>query len=382
MNEPKIMSKIDWTTIMYYDVCLLNLFDLFGLDNSIAEDEFVNNAYENNQGWDKTIVINYSDVRFEIGIDDFYNSTTETIFTHIFKKIRVDFSGKTLDILRNNGLDVDHDFINSDFISNNGYYAYNITRMDFAFDFIDYKPEFFEKFYNHLQYLDNNRFDTVRCKGTCKPMNFSIRTGGGQRTIYLGSTSGNKLLRMYDKRLQYIRYDGSIIQPLPENIGHCNSWYRMELQTRRKECGIGLDLGSNGLEVDNCLRFIFEHYAMVDENGKVLDFIKDFYNIDGLPPIIHNLSLLYKMQIVDRCNNFVKGTALKSIVTLIAYYGLDGFVEQLNNVLHKHYHGNRRSDAAFRRSLFMQLHELQQETDIHKLNLLYESDGYYIERGV
>lgn len=122
---------------------------------------------------------------------------------------------------------------------------------------------------------------------------YSYRSGD-QRTVYLGTTRSNKLLRIYDKLLQYQKR-GVIVKPLPEVFAESGdidvtSWYRIELQTRRVVCH-DLLFGCEH-DLSRVLGYIFEKYRVKDLNGYCLDFILELFDWDKLPPIVSNKNFI------------------------------------------------------------------------------------------
>lgn len=122
----------------------------------------------------------------------------------VCKKIRLDISGTDLDYLRQFMLP-DTEFTNSDFWGENQK-DYNVTRSDFAFDFVNYKPEFLDSVLNWIKdqerggELSKNEF-RLRV-GRSSGIQYSYRCGCGQKTLYLGSPRGDKMVRIYDKLLE------------------------------------------------------------------------------------------------------------------------------------------------------------------------------------
>ncbi len=114
-----------------------------------------------------------------------------------------------------------------------------VTRCDFAFDYVNYEGNEFERLRKIIadadfddKYSNNGRLYT----GVNNGIAFSYR-GGKERTIYLGGTAADRMLRIYDKKFQLCKDgiwdDSSIPKVIKEKEVTIESWYRVELQCRR-----------------------------------------------------------------------------------------------------------------------------------------------------
>lgn len=95
-------------------------------------------------------------------------------------------------------------------------------------------PEFLECCLKHLSDCRHSYLTRVPIMNTQGGNKYSVRIGD-QTTIYLGATTSDKLLRIYDKKAQYTK-DGLWKEnnPYMDN-DDCKSWFRIELQTRQKK---------------------------------------------------------------------------------------------------------------------------------------------------
>lgn len=141
--------------------------------------------------------------------------------------------------------------------------------------FVNYEkcPDFVEKlldWFYKTEYDSNYRTSSggLNCGRPNAPIKYSLRSGD-QHTIYLGTTRSNRLVRIYNKLMQYQK-NGVIVKPLPfpENMD-VKSWFRIEFQTRKVEASKYL-FGFNRFE--DILKIIFNDYLIRDKQGNPLIF--------------------------------------------------------------------------------------------------------------
>ena len=92
--------------------------------------------------------------------------------------------------------------------------------------------------------------------------------------------------------LQYQK-NGVLVKPLPEAFkdeGEVTSWFRIELQTRRKSATEFL-FGTDG-DLKRVLRTVFDNYKFIDRSGRVLPFIENLYDWEKIPAIIQNANFV------------------------------------------------------------------------------------------
>lgn len=390
MANSLIMARLDWFTIMYYDVTLRNCFEILQLDDHILDDELLASSYERSMGWDTNQVFVFNNIQFSIDLD-VYRNAGDKVFDQLCSSVRIDISGKGLDYLRSIGIDVDTTYTHEEYWGRFNHFAsdqplsYKITRCDFAFDFFNYKPEFIRNLDAYLHECTCNGLSSVMISGAKGPLKYSVRTGGDQFTVYFGGTGGDRLLRIYDKKLQYFNRDGSPRQSLPAcfselGLDQIDSWFRIELQTRRKFSAILFSIGEGGFELQNVLRNVFDHYTLVDKNREVLPFFKDFFDFEALPPVTVGNCKFYGIggTVLERSEEYTKKQFIRTYVTMVAYYGVQGFVDLINKELRRRYTSDDYSSRQFCKVLFRQIAMLREEEKLSKVNLIADFEGYYI----
>lgn len=277
-NDGKIYTKIDWLTVMFFDCSLNDVLRWIHLEDCV--DEFIAGVYEQSRGYDEVFRFVYNYVLLETSKFNYYGSSDDvSIFNVVVPKIRLDLSGSALDYLRSLGLDMDTYRLVRPELPEGG--SYHVTRCDWAFDLINYKPEFLDRLIDHIQ-THKLKTDRIPLASTHGAIGFKLALGG-QKTVYLGSSQSDKLLRVYDKRLQFTnRSTGTYVKDNPYD--NPDSWIRIEWQTRNKYANnLALSVSPSGEYNDfkKILKCIFEHYAFADGrmyNKYVQRSVVDFWN--------------------------------------------------------------------------------------------------------
>lgn len=323
-SDSGVYPKIDWLTLMFHD-CTLNDV-LFYLNQSDYLYDFVGSMYEK-AGIQDNFVFVFNYIRVEIAKFYFYQQSPDTpVFDFVVPSIRVDLSGKALDYLRS----CDWDFYMLRLVPTD--LSFHVTRCDWAFDFVDYKADFMDRFIDHLQthQLPSGRIPLISTHGAVK---YSLKLGS-EKTVYLGATKSDKLLRIYDKRMQYVDSDTGIWkEEIP--FDDPSSWFRIELQTRNQTAHGLLMPGVNGVYrcYDDILKYIFESYAFADgvsESRNCARTVVDFWN-DLFPwqevsaKIIQNANYVQPKPYEEKLKNYVDRIVVPKIIEYIHKFGVDEF---------------------------------------------------------
>ena len=269
-----------------------------------------------------------------------------------FPRIKIDFSGMGLDWYRELlGYSVE-DVLRvpkADF---------HPTRCDFAVDFVDELPEVYADLRKYLHDLDEQGVRRVCCDGLRGGIKYELKSGD-QSTIYLGGTSGDMLLRIYDKRLEYTDQFGAwkVIPP----YGDCKSWIRYELQCRREAAQTMLyhpvtDSSGNAVYNDKGVlycedetltqwalsnfRTMIKRYSFRDmslsiehKDAVILPFWQKLLSLfDGKVPIIQISHFVEFVSAMDRAEKNVLRYS-NSIIAYVAKYKVEGLILLLQRCL-------------------------------------------------
>nr|DAF67429.1 MAG TPA: REPLICATION INITIATION PROTEIN [Inoviridae sp.] len=389
-----VYAKLDWYTVMLYNTSISKIMHKLRIDTEMYE-ELLDSAFERSYGFVSNAVFSVHGIAIELKWDDYIGIAGDQtldddgrragLFETEFAKMRVDISGCGLDYLRDVSPDIVVGFTDPLFWSDDPALA-KVTRSDFAFDFVNYKPGFVDKFICWIQDAERSGFMSQKSSrlsiGSNGGVQYSYRCGD-QKTIYLGSTRGDKLLRIYDKLLQYQK-NGVIIKPLPEVFsgeGDVTSWYRIELQTRRKRADEYL-YGING-DLTRVLRVLFDRYLVRDRDGMPLEFLLDLYNWGDLPPIIQNAKYDQSPPVLAQAHAYVTGQAFRSIFIVLARYGAHAFVDMINRRARQMYAGRSTSAVMGHIGLNRRIAQMceEEKLDLKDLAGLYkDSNLYYIKK--
>ncbi len=223
-----IFPKIDYVSVIFNDCSFYDVLSWIGLQNSVIE--FSLGQYEVVRGLSTEFVFSYNGVHLSSSDIGYYIDSSIIdlrIFEIPIRKIKLELSGSALDYLRSIDIDIDEIVYTKPFLPEAG--AYHFTRVDFAYDFINYCPTFMSEF---RRYIDENILPTGRipCAGVNGGFEANYKIGK-EFTIYIGSNKSKRLLRCYDKKLQFIdRESGTYIKSNPYN--NPDSWFRIEWQLR------------------------------------------------------------------------------------------------------------------------------------------------------
>lgn len=254
-SEGKIYSKLDYLTAVFEDCSLSDVLNWLGLGDCVVD--FLTGFYERCRGYDQRFIFNYNGCILETSSFHYYGDQMEVdFFDVVLPKIRLDLSGKALDFLRSINIEIDKLAR-----ENPAAFAplhYHFTRADFAFDFVNYKPGFVDKL---IEFVSVNRLPSMRIPvlHLSSGISCTVRTGK-EKTVYLGTPQSDRLLRVYDKRMEHIDLATGVYKK-SNPFNDPESWYRIEWQTRNT---FAAGLLASDLEDKHILKQIFERYAFAE----------------------------------------------------------------------------------------------------------------------
>lgn len=260
-GEKGIVPKIDWFSIMLSEISIVDLFCWLQIPEAIDFDDAVlNNFYQMSMGYDERLFFSWNGIAISFSLFDVKDIPLDTNFFELqVPRVKLDLSGSGLDYLRLQGINID-DFLRN--IQSYDYFQnpYSITRCDFAFDFVNWQPHFLDKCfeYVHNHHTNSNR---LCCVGITSSLAYTERHGKDE-TLYIGSPTSDKLLRIYDKKLQYIdRETGAYIKP--NFYSNPDSWIRVEWQLRNRKA-VEILFGDG--DFFSIYKKVYEAYPFADLN--------------------------------------------------------------------------------------------------------------------
>lgn len=252
-----IFCKVDWVTMIFTDCCMMDVLKWLHLEKCISD--FIRNMFEVSRGYSDVVKFVYNGIVLETNKFSFYGDQPEDVFDVVVPKLRLELSGSGLDFLRSLGVEMNVYRFNRPNLPEGS--SYHFSRIDFAYDFIDYQPTFLDELIEHCNkhQLPSGRVPLASTHGAIK---CKIVTGD-RKVCYLGSEQSDKFLRVYDKRLQCInRVTGTYVKSNP--YGNPDSWIRVEWQLRNlKAHDLALD---DTQDFKTILKHIFDSYSMADGN--------------------------------------------------------------------------------------------------------------------
>lgn len=382
-----IYAKLDWYSVVLYNYSVNDILKRLSIYDEIFE-ELTASGYERSQGFTSVFVFSYAGISIELRFDDYLSTNPDSLFATPFKKIRLDISGSGLDYLRFFMIP-DVSFTDPSFWGENQK-DYNITRSDFAFDFVNYKEYFLDNVLGWIKDEERcgklSKSDSRLRVGRKSGIQYSYRCGSGQETLYLGSPRGDKMVRIYDKLLEQT-VNGVFKHgrdPRFDKEEVIDSWFRIELQSRRK-CATQYLFGCYG-DISTVLRCIFDDYLIRDENGMPLPCMVDLYQWDSLPEI-HKITDFIQLRttVIERSHSYITGQAFRSCVLYLLRYGVSSFIDELNLCIMKCSFNSSSSDirrfVAFRNNLARMCLEEGLTVDDLPGRMKNDSDLYFINGG-
>lgn len=287
-----IFCSVDWYSAIFTDCSVSDVLTWIGLDPVVWSDEFFVHQHERTVCFDENIVFMYENISVEVRQAFFYGHEIElSIFDKVVPRIRLNVSGQGLEFLRQQGIDVDTVLRDETKLMP----GQHITRADFAFDFVNYHGELLDDL---ISYIDHNRTDSDRLCVVNYPsaLRYSVRRGS-EKTCYIGSPQSDKLLRIYDKKLQFTDPTGKIyIKEDPYEKP--DSWIRIEWQLRN-EWAHRICYALENKQYLAILKEIYKLYRFADlstpaHRREAATFWDDLYNWQEISSIIQNKSFSKK----------------------------------------------------------------------------------------
>lgn len=399
-----IYHKIDALSVVFENCSMIDVLNTFGLIELISPDflQIFGSRYLTSFGYNSDLRLNFDGIGLQVhtkecmdafGIRDM--DLLEMIdpyefFSKSLAYIRLDMMGQALDYVRSMGVKID-ELVFKPLPGLREGSAYHFTRVDFAYDLINYAPDFIKlcKAACELYQSSQRRISVAGIKSGVTYKSSS----GSEDILYLGKGAGDRCLRIYDKKLQFENakkytpefcnyYDIDSVtgeKVMPE------SWIRIELQTRREHICHGLLYGENASFL-SIFRFIYDTYAIREGQGlyqPVCEFWHDLFNWDEIPVIIQNAKYVNEYNDpVARAKKYVEEIALIPLLTTISSMGFKAFIlyiqeiykrMQLSTIAHE-----RRRASRVVTNLLLSNHSVLPE-HIYNRNGVYEIRKDYLD---
>lgn len=296
-NAYGIYTKIDYFVCIFNDMSLNDLINAVNLPLGEPMREMIFHRGRAHGNLQSRMAFALNGIRFEVPVfecgaltffapGEEYKDLVDSFFEISFSEIRLEISGSGLDYLRTIGRDVDS-IVRCEFLDPNGFrYNYHVTRVDFAFDFVNYMPNLTHDLQALCAAYGNPETSRVPT-GVGGGLKYQCRTGR-ERSVYLGAPSSPLLLRVYDKLFQYQSAHAMSRCPYDE----CSSWHRVELQARRDQAEALLYCDSERrLDFLDVFKFIYDKFAIMKgaKSKTVSEVWQSMFEWEKIPRIIQNL---------------------------------------------------------------------------------------------
>lgn len=343
-DKQAIFCLIDWLTVVYNDCTLREILKNYNItDLSDDFEDAWSHRYFHSKGYAIDPCLNLRGINIQFHFDDmlqFWDQDlfSDSLFDTPFSYIRVDCSGSALQQIRDSGLSIDEEIWIPFSVSG----SYHVTRCDFAYDLINYCPEFLDQTILLCQecgsapsFGSGLNLPVANCG---RPMQASLKLSGREKTLYIGGSRSARKLRIYDKLLEYSSKHKNVEIPYKGDYP-VESWIRIELQTRNHISdnllyGYGEPAFCGSFQC--VFRYIYDSFGIRD--GKHLDQVSEtwqkLFDWKLIPSIIQNLhSVQIEVDSYQKSKNVCMNFAFSSIVHLISRIGISDFYNMLNERL-------------------------------------------------
>lgn len=346
----RIVPLLDYFSHIFNNCTLRDVAEWLNIPDALPD--FLNNAFSVPTARMMYFCYRYNHVKFFVPflsiqkVKMSVDIESQEIFDLVFEEVKIDISGDGLNWLRVKYREIGMAETPDEYLRKlpdikRKNTETHITRCDIAFDLIDYNRAFLDDCVAYVQVLQEMGVSRIATGGV-GGMKAEVHSGTDQKTLYLGTTQSDNMLRIYDKKLQYTDVrSGTWKKPCPYG-DDVKSWIRIELQLRNKQAHSVL-YGSSDLTFNEwaftVFKFIYQRFAFMDKDydltyrsgGKVEKFWSALYEWDKLPSLIQNINCIQPVTPMrERVKNYVEEIAYTSNFSYIAVNGVSGFVDMLN----------------------------------------------------
>ena len=329
---PGIYPRFDWYTAMWHDCTIDQIYAFYEItqefDGSILLDDLRSQFF----GGIPTLNIEVeTGVRLFITkffVDMLDGETFGEIRSKTIPAIRVDISGMGLATME----PMKSYRICRKPLPDNA----QITRADIAFDLVDLDENLMTDFHDFLC-ADGTLSETSRlmCFGKKSGYVQSLKWGSKDKEIMLGAPTSSRMLKFYDKKLQYTNDRGEFNPPDHyAQFSNVKKWTRIEWRLRKEDAHEVIYEKAHHENVayfESVLKQIYLDYQIKDgrrSTGFVADFWRNLFDWQNLPAIMLNLLFVEKTQAIAVLDRWLH----RSIVQILACIDIFG-IDYINEVI-------------------------------------------------
>lgn len=329
---PGIYPRFDWYTAMWHDCSIDQIYAFYEItqeyDGSVLLDDLRSQFF----GGIPTLCIEV-ETGVRLFITKFFVDTLDCerfdqLRSQSIPAIRVDISGKglaTMDPMRS------YRICRKPLPENA-----HITRADLAFDLVDLDENLMTDFHDFLC-AEGTLSNTQRlmCFGKTAGYVQSMKWGSKDKEVMIGAPTSSRMLKFYDKKLQYTNDRGEFNPPDHyAQFQNVKKWTRIEWRLRVEDAHQVMYETAHHEHTsffDSVLKKIYLDYQIKDgrrATGFVADFWRNLFDWQNLPAIMLNLFFAEKTQTIAVLDRWLH----KAIVQLMACIDIFGF-DYINEVI-------------------------------------------------
>lgn len=328
VSRGKIVPKFDTYSAVWQNSSIRDIFNhyMIGdlLDTFVLENERICIDAMNIENWH----LAFNGIRISFKTFDVptfsYESDLDEFLDAVIPKIRFELNGKGCDYMTLNGIST-FEVLRKPLPEDKAH----VTRIDIAYDLVDYMPDFQRKLKEFcLNPVNQSSYLRLAICNLPSGTTFSLRAGD-QETVYIGAPTSDKLLRVYDKYLQKSKKTG-VLEESPYGVD-IKSWIRIEWQLRNKKAHEVLFGRYEKDYFTEVFKKIYENYRFRDltkEGTVVAQFWEELFDWNTIPSIILNLSFVEKTDMQHDIKVMFERSK-GSIADFLNVFGWDAFIEEM-----------------------------------------------------
>lgn len=371
----KMVSQVDWYTVVLDGVCYADFMKVFGFDPSVLGRECLVLSNYTSIGGRPYVSIPTDYFDYQMRLEEIHLSVADvqamgeaenvTSFQDLamlkIDNVRVNFSGHQLQNMRIDGMDPESMILNPYYWStkqNGGVgicRSFHPTRLDIAYDFVDHEtyPDIVNRLCEELLDLrKNNVMTLVPGKGSGqsagRAIPYQVHYDSKSCGCYLGATtSKSEFLRVYDKHLEQCqkqKVTDSVQWNANTMYRGCKSWTRIELQARDDYAVRAILMNGTPKQVIES-NFLYAYEKFIKRiPHKYFPSFQNYVNLAEFAFCIiadtHTLrqqvSCMKKEKSIMQLLQYALQRAEKATLAEIARVGIDKYFEQMNDKMIKY----------------------------------------------
>lgn len=372
-----VLAKLDYYTCDFYETSMSwVLQEYLGLPFSV-NDQFYREVFNDNRTAQDYTGFRYNCVSVSVSRRDLRqmqrnlreldSDQLKFIMHQTYSKVHLEISGQGLTYLRSMGFDPEVEFRKLPELSDTAFSPagdplpkWHVTRVDFAFDFVNYMSDLYQSCYDYLYpiFVDcyqQGKSPRVSVCGHGSSYGFDLKTT--VRTIDIGGRGGRQKCRIYDKLFETRCKKRELDPEELGGISDVKSWTRFEIE-------YGRDLASSVLyghgDYLAVLKFAQGNFKFYNpDTRKPAPFWDEMYNWGEIGEFIQNAKwsepVVTKEMVVAKAGDNLDDTAF------ILVYGWEAFCVLKQQVIDEMMMGTDRRSEYRRKKLLNNVQLLQDD---------------------